>query len=148
MAFEGALSRYPKNTTLGIYVVSKQDGYSSHAKHRANSSPYHILLTNFDDMRKDIHLFEFQKMKIEFIEDKLTRLEECVVALEKKMGEKLEEKMVEMVRKWDGIKQNIIRTIETKCDEMGKKIIKTIERKINIIILLLIIIIIKIFYIS
>ncbi|CAG8626764.1 17690_t:CDS:2, partial [Gigaspora margarita] len=43
-AFEGMMSRYPKNTTIGIYVTFVMDGYSRLAIERAESSKLNLYL--------------------------------------------------------------------------------------------------------
>jgi len=49
-AFEGVLSRFPNDVTLGVYVTSRKHDYSSFAIDRANSSTHNILLTNIYDL--------------------------------------------------------------------------------------------------
>ncbi|CAI2172429.1 12313_t:CDS:2 [Funneliformis geosporum] len=38
--FEGVLSRYPRDTTIGIFITSIRDGYSGRAVERMQSSEY------------------------------------------------------------------------------------------------------------
>ncbi|CAG8832925.1 34351_t:CDS:1, partial [Gigaspora margarita] len=45
-AFERMMSRYPKNTTIGIYMIFVTDRYSRLAIERAESSKLSLLLTN------------------------------------------------------------------------------------------------------
>ncbi|CAG8750001.1 694_t:CDS:2 [Gigaspora margarita] len=52
--FESVISRFDKQTTIGIYITSAKDGYSSGAIGRAKSSEYHLLLINIQDMCQDI----------------------------------------------------------------------------------------------
>ncbi|CAG8853058.1 20554_t:CDS:1, partial [Gigaspora margarita] len=53
-AFEGMMSRYSKNTTIGIYVIFVMDGYSRLAIERAKLSKLNLLLTNVSNMCQDI----------------------------------------------------------------------------------------------
>ncbi|CAG8841438.1 23474_t:CDS:2, partial [Gigaspora margarita] len=46
-AFENIILRFDKQTTIGIYVTSAENGYSSGAKARAESSDCHLLLSSF-----------------------------------------------------------------------------------------------------
>ncbi|CAG8813071.1 10791_t:CDS:2, partial [Gigaspora margarita] len=46
-AFESIILRFDKQTTIGIYITSAENGYSSGAKARAESSDCHLLLTSF-----------------------------------------------------------------------------------------------------
>ncbi|CAG8855484.1 40536_t:CDS:1, partial [Gigaspora margarita] len=41
--FESVISRFDKQSTIGIYVTSAKDGYSRGAKERAESSEFHLL---------------------------------------------------------------------------------------------------------
>ncbi|CAG8834497.1 9220_t:CDS:1, partial [Gigaspora margarita] len=52
--FEGVLSRYPKRTTLGIFVTLVVDGYTKVAIERAGTSKFNLLLTNLSNIQQDI----------------------------------------------------------------------------------------------
>ncbi|CAG8847498.1 2948_t:CDS:2, partial [Gigaspora margarita] len=60
-AFERMMSRYPKNSTIGIYVTFVMDGYSRLAIERAESSKLYLLLTNMSNMRQDILNFDHKR---------------------------------------------------------------------------------------
>ncbi|CAG8686584.1 14797_t:CDS:1, partial [Dentiscutata heterogama] len=62
LEFEGVLSRYPKDTTIGIYVTLVTDGYSRFAIERAETSKLNMLLTNASSMRQDIFNYLFEKL--------------------------------------------------------------------------------------
>src|SRR5579883_3121675 len=104
-AFEGVLSRYSKSRTLGIFVTALKNGYSFHALQRAKSSPFHLLLTNVDDMCDDIRAYKFEEMKTEFIQKNLQQLEKRIITINKKMTtiikkyEKMEEVTAMMIRR-------------------------------------------------
>ncbi|CAG8775221.1 8288_t:CDS:2, partial [Gigaspora margarita] len=51
--FESVISRFDKQTTIRIYITSAKDVYSSGAIGRAESSEYHLLLTNIHDLCQD-----------------------------------------------------------------------------------------------
>ena len=76
--FEGVLSRYAKETTFGVFVVSKKNGYTKDAIERAKTSQFEILLTNSDDLITDINKFTFkyQITYFEFVNHELDRLRE------------------------------------------------------------------------
>ncbi|CAG8761264.1 15823_t:CDS:2, partial [Acaulospora morrowiae] len=59
---EGTLSRYNKNEALGIFVVSRRNGYSKKALSYMRGSPYKLLLTNLQDLRYDLANFSFEKV--------------------------------------------------------------------------------------
>lgn len=86
-AFESVLSRYPENT-LGIFVTSLRDGYSSQAIYRKETSEYNILLTNIYDLRQDLPEF---LPKNSIVETKLNSIEEGLNSMEGKFHS-LEEK--------------------------------------------------------
>ncbi|CAG8743145.1 1018_t:CDS:2, partial [Racocetra fulgida] len=52
--FEAVLSRYPKRTTLGIFVTLAVDGYTKVAIERAETSKFNLLLTNVSNLQQDI----------------------------------------------------------------------------------------------
>ena len=75
-AFEGVLSRYTKETTFGVFVVSKRNGYTKDAIKWVKSSEFEILLTNSDDLIEDINnfTFKYQITYFEFMNCELDRL--------------------------------------------------------------------------
>ena len=58
--FIGALQDYP-DTTFGVFVTSKRDGYSDPARKKAQSTSTNLLLTNIHDMEQDILGYVFKK---------------------------------------------------------------------------------------
>ncbi|CAG8554333.1 25152_t:CDS:2 [Dentiscutata erythropus] len=52
--FESIISRFDKQTTIGIYITSEKNGYSSSAIGRAKLLESHLLLMNIHDMWQDI----------------------------------------------------------------------------------------------
>ncbi|CAG8805146.1 11569_t:CDS:1, partial [Dentiscutata erythropus] len=100
-AFEGMMLRYPKNTTIGIYVTSVMDGYSRLAIERAESSKLNLLLTNMSNMHQDIlnyfskKLYNDSEEENYIIEGIVYKTEEIIRAMNedhKRRMEVLEEK--------------------------------------------------------
>ncbi|CAG8537355.1 26287_t:CDS:2, partial [Dentiscutata erythropus] len=76
--FESVISRFNKQTTIGIYVTSAKDGYSSGAMGRAKSSEYHLLLTNIHDLCQDIPEYLSKVLKDNSVREKIYRIEEKI----------------------------------------------------------------------
>ncbi|CAG8826883.1 33647_t:CDS:1, partial [Racocetra persica] len=76
--FESVVLRFDKQTTIGIYVISAKDGYSSGAIGRAESSEYHLLLTNIHDLCQDIPEYLSKVLKDNSVNEKIYRIEEKV----------------------------------------------------------------------
>ncbi|CAG8442097.1 8046_t:CDS:2 [Ambispora leptoticha] len=98
-AFEGVMSRYPRNTTIGIFISSAKDGYSRPAIARGELSKYNMLLTNMLDMCQDIPGYLSRKLKDDSVAEKSRKIEEIILALDqdqKRKIEALEEKIATM----------------------------------------------------
>lgn len=91
-AFEGVLSRYTKETTLGIFVVSKKRGYTKNAIDRVESSQYELLLTNYDDLIADLnsYIFKYHIANIEIMNCELMALKAYVFKKEEEASKKID----------------------------------------------------------
>ncbi|CAG8710365.1 22087_t:CDS:2, partial [Gigaspora margarita] len=116
-AFERMMSRYPKNTTIGIYIIFVTDGYSRLAIERAESSKLNLLLTNVSNMHQDILNYMFKKLdknskeENHIIEEIIFKAEEEVRA----MNEDHKRKIADLEKKVNIIIENqkkIARKIE------------------------------------
>ncbi|CAG8783092.1 4929_t:CDS:2, partial [Cetraspora pellucida] len=74
--FESVVSRFNKQTTIRIYVISAKDSYSSGAIGRAESSEYHLLLTNIHDLCQDIPEYLSKILKDNSVNEKIYRIKE------------------------------------------------------------------------
>ncbi|CAG8716818.1 12064_t:CDS:2, partial [Cetraspora pellucida] len=74
--FESVVSRFDKQTTIRIYVISAKDSYSSDAIGRAESSEYYLLLTNIHDLCQDIPKYLSKVLKDNSVNEKIYRIEE------------------------------------------------------------------------
>ncbi|CAG8786578.1 48_t:CDS:1, partial [Racocetra fulgida] len=77
-SFESVISRFDKQTTIGIYITSAKDGYSSGAIGRAKSSEYYLLLTNIPDLCQDIPEYLSKVLNDNSVKEKIYRIEEKV----------------------------------------------------------------------
>ncbi|CAG8628886.1 12147_t:CDS:2, partial [Acaulospora morrowiae] len=59
--FEGVLSRYNKNETLGVLVVSGRNDYTTPALLYAKDSPHKLLLTNIDYLQHDLSNYSLER---------------------------------------------------------------------------------------
>ncbi|CAG8708547.1 33053_t:CDS:2 [Gigaspora margarita] len=89
------MSRYPKNTTIGIYMTFVTDGYSRFAIERAESSKLNLLLTNMSNMHQDILNYMSKKLDKDseeenhIIEEIIFKAEEEVRAMNKDLKRKI-----------------------------------------------------------
>ncbi|CAG8535829.1 45561_t:CDS:2 [Gigaspora margarita] len=116
-AFEGMMSRYPKNTTIGIYVTFVTDGYSRLAIKRAESSKLNLLLTNVSNMHQDILNYMSKKLGKDSEEENYI-IEEIIFKAEEEvhaMNEDHKRRIANLEKKVDIIIENqkkIARKIE------------------------------------
>ncbi|CAG8699581.1 5494_t:CDS:1, partial [Dentiscutata erythropus] len=122
--FESVISRFDKQTTIGIYVTSAKDGYSSGAIGRAKSSEYHLLLTNLYDLCQDIPEYLSKILKDNSVKENIYRIDEKVDEIieilkrQEKLIHKINNDRIKIENKQIKLEKNQIR-IECKQEKIN-----------------------------
>jgi len=93
------LQRYPKDYTLGVFVVSTGDGYSNPALLHARSSPYKLLLTDIHNLRDDLSNYSLRGNVTEDIFEQILRKLKNIEKRDKKKVNKMNKKLIRLNRR-------------------------------------------------
>ncbi|CAG8693806.1 13257_t:CDS:2, partial [Dentiscutata erythropus] len=118
---QSVISRFDKQTTIRIYVISAKDDYSSGAMGRTKSSEYHLLLTNMHDLCQDIPKYLSKVLKDNSVREKIYRIEEKIDEIieilerQEKFIHKIKNDRIKIENKQIKVEKNQIR-IESSTD--------------------------------